>query len=122
MDAAAVAARAALAHPLLRRAAASAATGGLRRETPVLLRLDDGSLAEGVVDLAFREQGDGNGGDAGAAGDGDGSAAAGWTVVDFKTDRELADRRASYEAQVRLYADAVAQATREPTRAVLLIV
>jgi ATP-dependent exoDNAse (exonuclease V) beta subunit len=122
VDAAAVAARAALAHPLLRRAAASAATGGLRRETPVLLRLDDGSLAEGVVDLAFREAGDGNGGDAGAAGDGDGSVGAAWTVVDFKTDRELDDRRASYEAQVRLYADAVAQATSEPTRAVLLIV
>jgi ATP-dependent exoDNAse (exonuclease V) beta subunit len=122
VDAAAVAARAALAHPLLRRAAASAAIGGLRRETPVLLRLDDGSLAEGVVDLAFREQGAGNGGDAGAAGEGDGAGGVSWTVVDFKTDRELADRRAAYEAQVRLYADAVAQATSEPTRAVLLIV
>jgi ATP-dependent helicase/nuclease subunit A len=122
IDAAAVATRAALAHPLLRRAAASAATGGLRRETPVLLRLDDGSLAEGVVDLAFREQGAGNGGDAGAAGEGDGAGGVSWTVVDFKTDRELADRRAPYEAQVRLYADAVARATREPARAVLLIV
>jgi hypothetical protein len=26
-----------------------------RRETPVLLTLDDGSLVEGVVDLTFRE-------------------------------------------------------------------
>ena len=32
---------AALAHPILRRAAASAGKGGLRRETPVLLRRDD---------------------------------------------------------------------------------
>ena len=44
----------ALAHPLLRRAAAAAGSGGLRREIPVLLNMDDGSLVEGVVDLAFR--------------------------------------------------------------------
>jgi hypothetical protein len=40
---------AALAHPILRRAAACAGKGGLRRETPVLLRRDDGSLVEGTV-------------------------------------------------------------------------
>jgi ATP-dependent exoDNAse (exonuclease V) beta subunit len=96
---------AALAHPLLRRAAAS---GAVRRETPVALRLPDGSLAEGVVDLAFRE--------AGVRG-----AAAAWTVVDFKTDRELAPRRAEYARQVALYARAVAAATGEPARAVLLV-
>ena len=99
------AAVAALAHPLLRRAAASRAA---RRETPVALRLPDGSLAEGVVDLAFRE--------ADAA-----SGAATWTVVDFKTDRELADRRAEYGRQVALYARAVAAATGESARGVLLI-
>jgi hypothetical protein len=37
---------AAFAHPILRRAA-SAGKGGLRSETPVLLRRDDGSLVEG---------------------------------------------------------------------------
>jgi ATP-dependent exoDNAse (exonuclease V) beta subunit len=99
--AAAVAAEAALAHPLLRRAAAS---GAVRRETPVLLQMGDGVLAEGVVDLAFREPG------------------AGWLVVDFKTDRELEARREVYAAQVRLYADAVAKATGEPARGVLLVV
>jgi ATP-dependent helicase/nuclease subunit A len=46
----------ALAHPILRRAAASTGKGGLRRETPVALKLNDGSLVEGVVDLAFREE------------------------------------------------------------------
>jgi hypothetical protein len=46
---------AALAHPILRRGAAAAGRGGLRRETPVLLRRDDGSLVEGAVDLAFYE-------------------------------------------------------------------
>jgi hypothetical protein len=49
--------------------------GGLRRETPGLLALDDGSLVEGVVDLAFHD---------------DMPDFAGWTVVDFKTGREFA--------------------------------
>ena len=104
VDAATLAVRAALEHPILRAAASSAAEGGLRRETPVFLRLEDGRLAEGVVDLAFRESG------------------AGWVVVDFKTDQELEPRRATYEKQVRLYARAVAKATGEPARPVLLTV
>jgi ATP-dependent exoDNAse (exonuclease V) beta subunit len=92
---------AALAHPLLRRAAAAALRGELRRETPVWLRLADGTLAEGVVDLAFRENG-------------------AWTVVDFKTDRDLEAHRASYQVQVRLYAAAIAAATGEAASGVLL--
>lgn len=88
----------ALAAPLLRRAAAALE---LRRETPVWLRQADGTLAEGVVDLAFRE-------------------ADGWVVVDFKTDRELGERRAIYAAQVALYAAAIAAATGVPARGVLL--
>jgi ATP-dependent exoDNAse (exonuclease V) beta subunit len=92
---------AALSHPLLRRAAAAAARGEVRRETPVWLRLADGRLAEGVVDLAFRENG-------------------AWTVVDFKTDRDLEAHHASYQVQVRLYAAAVAAATGEVARGVLL--
>jgi ATP-dependent exoDNAse (exonuclease V) beta subunit len=98
VEAAAGVVRAAIDHPLLRRAAAA---DQLRRETPLLLKLPDGSLLEGVVDLAFRE-------------------ANHWTVVDFKTDRELGDRRSRYAAQVGLYADAISQATGEPTRGVLL--
>src|SRR5215204_6267720 len=86
----------ALQHPLLERARASAGRGECRRETPVLLRLPDGSLLEGVVDIAFRESGP------------DGPA---WTVVDFKTDVEIAGRRAEYETQVQIYARAVAAAT-----------
>jgi ATP-dependent exoDNAse (exonuclease V) beta subunit len=107
VEAAATAALAALAHPLLRAAAAAGARGELRREVPVILRLADGTLAEGVVDLAFRE----------AAAQG-----ARWCVVDFKTDQELGPRRAQYAAQVRLYARAVAEATGEPARGVLLTV
>jgi ATP-dependent exoDNAse (exonuclease V) beta subunit len=105
--AAARAAHAALGHPLLRRAAEASKRGELRRETPILLRLEDGRIAEGVVDLAFREKSE------------DG---AGWTVVDFKTDRELASRRREYETQVALYAEAIARATGEAARGLLLIV
>ncbi len=100
----------ALAHPILVAARAAqegwsgSSRGGLRRETPVFLVLPDQTLIEGVVDLAFRA-----------------SAAEPWTVVDFKTDRELPDeQRASYEEQVRLYVSAIAQATGDAVRGVLL--
>jgi hypothetical protein len=44
---------AALAHPIMRRAAGAAA-GDLRRETPILLRQEDGTLLEGVADVVSR--------------------------------------------------------------------
>ncbi|HLK12415.1 MAG TPA: UvrD-helicase domain-containing protein [Candidatus Binatia bacterium] len=91
----------ALAHPLLRRAAAA---GRCRREAPVALGLDDGTLVEGVVDVAFREEG----------------PPPRWTVVDFKTDVELGARLADYRRQVALYAGAIARATGEPATGVLL--
>jgi ATP-dependent helicase/nuclease subunit A len=96
----------ALGHPILRRAAASAGKAGLRRETPILLALDDGSLVEGVVDLAFRE---------------DTPDFAGWTVVDFKTDREFAVSSARYLAQVRVYSEAVRVATDAAVRGIVLV-
>ncbi len=105
--AAACAVSGALANPLLLRAAACAARGDLRRETPVLLRRPDGTLVEGVVDLAFRELAQG---------------APLWTVVDFKTDREVEAARERYAAQVALYVEAVAAATGEPARGILLVV
>jgi ATP-dependent helicase/nuclease subunit A len=98
---------AALRHPILQRAAVSARKGGLRRETPVLLRLDDGSLIEGVVDLAFRE---------------DTPDFAGWTVLDFKTDREFATLSDRYTAQVSAYSEAIGAATGLPARGILMIV
>jgi ATP-dependent helicase/nuclease subunit A len=57
-------------------------------------------LVRGVVDLAFR-------------------AAAGWVVVDWKTDAvrtpaELAERVRRYAPQLRLYADVWARITGEP--------
>jgi len=58
-------------HDVLVRARGADARGACRRETPVTLTLPDGTLIEGVVDLAFEEGGE-------------------WTVVDYKTDREIA--------------------------------
>src|SRR5437870_220667 len=88
----------ALTHPLVRRAARA---GSCRRETPVAIRLDDGVVVEGVVDAAFRENGV-------------------WTVIDFKTDVEIAGRLDEYRRQVALYVAAIARATGTASRAVLL--
>ena len=94
-----------LAHPILRRAAASAGKGQLRRETPVLLRRDDGSLVEGTVDLAFYE---------------DTPDFVGWTVVDFKTDRKV-EAMSVYFTQVRVYSEALCAATGSPARGIILV-
>jgi ATP-dependent exoDNAse (exonuclease V) beta subunit len=99
--------RATLEHPILRRAAASARKGEIRRETPVLLTLDDGGLVEGVVDVAFLE---------------DSHETAGWTVVDFKTDREFATSSDRYTTQVAAYSAAIQAATGMPSRGMLLII
>jgi len=73
----------------------------VRTETPVTLRLADGSMAEGVIDLAFEEP-------------------EGWVVADFKTDREIEGRMDVYQRQVSMYVDAVKAATGRPARGVLL--
>ncbi len=92
--------RGALAHPVLRRASAAAEC---HRETPVVVRLPDDSLAEGVLDLAFRE-------------------GAMWTVVDFKTEADVQAHRVRYEDQVRLYASAVSAVTGADAECVLLAI
>ena len=97
--AAAKAVTAALQHPLLQRAARSA---DCRREEPVVHRLADGTLLEGVVDLAFLDD-------------------SGWTVVDFKTDARP-EGHAQYAAQLLLYCAAIEAATGRPARAALLAV
>lgn len=93
--------RAALDHPLLVRAREAEARGECRRETPVSMVQDDGTLVEGIVDMAFRDE-------------------LGWTVVDFKTDRVIQRYKAMYSRQVLLYAQAITKATGEPCTAVLL--
>jgi ATP-dependent exoDNAse (exonuclease V) beta subunit len=98
------AAEAALAHPILARARAASR---LHREYPLFLSLppgvagQQGRWLEGVIDLAFLENG-------------------GWVVVDFKTDADSALRRAQYERQLQWYAYALARLTGIPASAVLL--
>jgi ATP-dependent exoDNAse (exonuclease V) beta subunit len=99
--AASVSTKAALAHPLLERARNALARGQCRHETPITITLADGSIVEGIVDLAFLE-------------------GEGWTVVDFKTDRELAKQVQYYKRQVALYSSAIALATKKKSRGILL--
>ena len=91
----------ALTHPLLARARDAWREGRCRRESPVAWREPDGSLVEGVLDLAFED-------------------ADGWTVVDFKTNAEMAGELARYRRQVGLYASVVARATGRTVTAVLM--
>ncbi len=88
----------ALRHPIFARARAAERC---HREYPVTLKLDDGRMLEGVVDLAFVEQG-------------------AWIVVDFKTDADVSERRVQYERQLKWYAYALAKLTGIPARGVLL--
>ena len=89
-------------HELLQRAAAAARRGDARRECPVTLKAPDGSLVEGVVDLAFQSDGE-------------------WVVVDFKTDREISEAGIErYSRQVALYAAAIERATGLPAKGCLV--
>jgi ATP-dependent exoDNAse (exonuclease V) beta subunit len=91
----------ALSHDLFARARAADAKGRCRRETPVAHSLVDGTLVEGIVDLAFEENGR-------------------WVVVDLKTDRDISLQVDAYARQVQIYADAIAAATGKQAEAVLL--
>jgi len=91
------AALAALAHPHLRAAALSA---DARREVVVAEQRSDGSIAEGVIDLAYRSGQE-------------------WVVLDFKTD-EIVLTDGAYAEQLHLYVAALQRATGEPARGVLL--
>jgi ATP-dependent exoDNAse (exonuclease V) beta subunit len=91
-----------LGHDILRRAQAAAARGLCRRESPVVCTLPDGTLIEGFVDLAFEEDGK-------------------WTVIDFKTDREIgADGIERYRRQVAVYASAIQKATGQSATGMLV--
>ena len=62
---------------------------------------EDGAMVEGVVDLAFFDEGV-------------------WTVVDFKTDVVIEHELERYTRQVSLYVEALERATGEIARGVLL--
>ncbi|MBI2203609.1 MAG: UvrD-helicase domain-containing protein [Candidatus Rokubacteria bacterium] len=92
---------AALAHPLLAPAREAWRSGRCRRETPVAMQHADGTLLEGVLDIAWEDDD-------------------GWTVVDFKTDADLAAVLPAYRRQVALYASAIERTTGRPVRAMLM--
>ena len=94
------AAAAALKHPLIERARRAK---NVRREFPIMLKLEGARVLEGVIDLAFE-------------------AADGWHIVDFKTDADVAANRARYERQLQWYAAAVARLNNAPVEAHLLSV
>jgi hypothetical protein len=95
--AAAVVVDAVLGHGLIARARAGTA---VERELPVTWLQRDGTMTEGVLDLAFQESGV-------------------TVVVDFKTDHELSAGEDRYRAQVQQYVNAVARATGVPATGVL---
>jgi ATP-dependent exoDNAse (exonuclease V) beta subunit len=102
VEAAATVVAGVLAHELLGRAKRAERRGACRRETPVTLTLDDGTLVEGIVDLAFEEDGV-------------------WTVVDYKTDREIATAgEEQYRRQLAAYVTAIARATQAPATGILV--
>jgi ATP-dependent exoDNAse (exonuclease V) beta subunit len=92
-----------MAQPLFDRVRAAAASGrAVQREVAITYMLPDGRLLEGVVDLAFDEGEQ-------------------WTVVDYKTDQELAATgEERYRRQVAVYAAAVQAAMRQPAEALLV--
>jgi ATP-dependent exoDNAse (exonuclease V) beta subunit len=91
-----------LGHDLLARARQAAARGACRRESPVSCLMPDGTLVEGIVDLAFEESGR-------------------WTIVDYKTDREIeASGEERYRRQVGVYLTAITRATGRPADGVLV--
>jgi ATP-dependent helicase/nuclease subunit A len=92
----------ALAAPVIREAAVSA---DVRRECPIITRMNDGTAVDGIADLAFLA----------AARDG-----ARWVVVDFKTDVDLAPRLDEYRAQIGLYMRGLSDATGKPAEGVIL--
>jgi ATP-dependent exoDNAse (exonuclease V) beta subunit len=90
----------ALQHPLMERARKAVVRGACHREIPLTLLEEDGTLIEGLADLAFRENGK-------------------WIVVDFKTDQELATALERYRRQVAIYATAISKATSSSSEAFL---
>ncbi|MBX3226824.1 MAG: PD-(D/E)XK nuclease family protein [Labilithrix sp.] len=99
-----VAASATAKAPSPTRSSRARAAERVEREVDVILHEDDGTILEGIADLAFFERGKG------------------WTVIDFKTDLAIGERKDAYARQIAIYARAIAAATGEEARGVLLSV
>jgi ATP-dependent helicase/nuclease subunit A len=75
--------------------------GRCDRELPIIWRSADGTLVEGTIDLAFEDVN-------------------GLTVIDFKTDRELAADLSRYTRQLEIYCRALELARGTPARGILM--
>jgi ATP-dependent helicase/nuclease subunit A len=98
IDHAARASAAALAHPLLARARDSER---VHREFPIVLKLENNRVLEGIVDLAFVDQG-------------------AWQIVDFKTDADVAVNQPHYRRQLQWYCLAISRLNQAPAKGYLL--
>src|SRR5262249_2712910 len=92
----------AMTSPSMREAAVSTM---VHREYPILCKIEDGTLVEGIADLAFLSGTNGS---------------AGWTVLDFKTDWDIHSRMDEYRKQLALYLRGISILTGTPARGVLL--
>jgi ATP-dependent helicase/nuclease subunit A len=90
-----------LAHPVLDRARSALTSGRCYREMPITWKAPDRAIVEGTIDLAFEDD-------------------EGLTVLDFKTDRELATDLDRYRRQLTVYCRALAVLRGRKPRGILL--
>jgi ATP-dependent exoDNAse (exonuclease V) beta subunit len=86
--------------PLFDRVRQAEREGRCDRELPIIWKAPDGTLIEGTIDLAFEDAG-------------------GLTVVDFKTDRELAADLEKYRRQLTVYCRALGALRNMTARGIL---
>ena len=86
--------------PLFDRVRQAERAGRCDRELPIVWKAPDGTLIEGTIDLAFEDL-------------------TGLTVVDFKTDRELATDLERYRRQLTVYCQALGTLRNTTARGIL---
>ncbi len=86
--------------PLFDRVRQAERDGRCDRELPIVWKAPDGTLVEGTIDLAFED-------------------AAGLTVIDFKTDRELSTDLERYTRQLTVYCQALGALRHTTARGIL---
>ncbi|PYS72587.1 MAG: ATP-dependent deoxyribonuclease subunit A, partial [Acidobacteria bacterium] len=91
-------------HRIVKHGLVAMQKGSCRREVPVTLMLEDKSMVEGIVDLAYRDV----------------DKPDTWVVVDYKTDFEIKGRLEEYRNQVWMYALAISRASGMKAQPVLL--
>ncbi len=100
VDAAVEVVSAVLKAPLFDQVRLAERDGRCDRELPITWMAPDGTLIEGTIDLAFED-------------------VTGVTVIDFKTDRELATDLERYRRQLTVYCEALATTRNVPARGIL---